>query len=1505
MVTEGIDLKKRIFCMILALALILGLAPGVLAAEAGDGTKTITAQPSAAAADAPAVLPEHEPLKNVTGAEPEDVAAHETPKVACVFFTGRNYPPDYYTSIEDAFNAACTAFSAGGITVQLLDSVEMHGDFSLTAQSAITLDLNGHTIRGAKLKLGQGTTRPYALHVKDSAAGSGAIDEIVLCSYYCDLYLDGAVSTTIKQLTFETTDNVRVKLTQGHVAKWYFGPNEQPYANFLASGSLFYAYEDGVLGELLDVSKYNQYGNQGKMVAVRCPHESVQFDATANRYLCNVCKTSVSSGAMLIKADGSSTYYADQTAALAAAQASSDSTLKLLDDWVGRQFTAERGTFTLDLNGKKLYDRQNGGSYPVLLVTGTANLTLINTADTQAQVLCYSPSSIARAIEINSANARLQVGNTDGSASNIDVPHYRSAAALYVTDGTVRLYGGRLGSAKITKTDGMLIDLLPDGRAFSADANGTQIIDLSNKNPKEYWSSLYVVSHTCTFTSSGKCACGRPCTHPSIDSDGKCTICEQGGLAYRLTLADGTIEFYDSYQDALAEAQKPANAGCTLAVMIDTLGVPGLDRIETDGCDFTLDLNGYGLSTSTLFTLTGVNQKVTITNRGAAATLSAGTLVSMSSGSTVTINGNNITFQIKANTQRDGTLVDFAADATAEMKVVINGGTYEKDANSTDNFRLLDIDRPNASVEIRGGTFTETVYVSNGGTLRITGGTFGDDNYYTPYAVNVSNGGKLSVSGSSSNPEFKRELWIEKEAGSVKLSGGRYTNIRYDGYTTPGSHLELLADGYAFYDSNNSSLINLVDNVNGRNLGNVCVMEHDRHTFRGYLDGRCDCGYRCPHENIGSDGYCGACDGSCPAKLENGSDVTYHTTVDFALQNAKDGATITLLDRTDLSLSTSRHVSTVRGKTVTIDLNGHTLDDNEGGQTLQIASDGAVIFRNSGTSGSVECDVELDSGISAENNKTAFLGGTFAEIRCTNSEVLPALAKANKFAFYKAPTWLTLDGLKASPLEGYTAYPVPIWVTTPPAETAEMTYGARYLPEELRLEFGYVDPMGTAVGVTWMYSKDGQDLGRLTTAAVIHGEPADPVINNYRIFDDLPVGTYVLKCNLNGDVDMNGLTDFTFYEGTYTATLTVKQQPATVDTKPTAAENLAYDGQPHALLTSGGTATGGEMVYSLEQDGTYSSTIPAKTDAGTYTIWYKVKADGNHSDTAPAYVEVTIAPCQLSAQVEAKTMYAGDQLPAFTATYSGFVGNDTAETIVQADTAVFATAATGKQAGKFDITMTTAPQLNGGNYELKLSAVTKGTLTVNERPRMPKLPKDDGEKTPESPFDDVTQGDYFFDPVRWAVDEEIAQGVGGGKFAPHAACTRAQIVTMFWRAAGSPEPKGTAGFADIPAGAYYAKAVAWAAEQGIAAGVGGGKFDPHAPCTRAQAVTLLHRAAGAPDTEADAPFADVPTTAYYKAPVAWATEAGITTGVGNGKFAPDATCTRAQIVTMLYRYFKK
>lgn len=173
----------------------------------------------------------------------------------------------------------------------------------------------------------------------------------------------------------------------------------------------------------------------------------------------------------------------------------------------------------------------------------------------------------------------------------------------------------------------------------------------------------------------------------------------------------------------------------------------------------------------------------------------------------------------------------------------------------------------------------------------------------------------------------------------------------------------------------------------------------------------------------------------------------------------------------------------------------------------------------------------------------------------------------------------------------------------------------------------------------------------------------------------------------------------------------------------------------------------------------------------------------------------------------------------------------------------------------------------------------------------------------EELFRDVPVNAYYYDAVRWAKRNGITNGIGDGLFGSTLPCTRAQIVTFLWRAAGSPEPKSAANFTDVPANAYYARAVAWAVEAGITNGVGNGKFDPDAPCTRAQCVALLYRAAGSPKVSDTADFEDVAETAYYAGAVAWAQRHGITDGVSATRFAPDHDCTRAQIVAFLYRVF--
>ena len=172
-----------------------------------------------------------------------------------------------------------------------------------------------------------------------------------------------------------------------------------------------------------------------------------------------------------------------------------------------------------------------------------------------------------------------------------------------------------------------------------------------------------------------------------------------------------------------------------------------------------------------------------------------------------------------------------------------------------------------------------------------------------------------------------------------------------------------------------------------------------------------------------------------------------------------------------------------------------------------------------------------------------------------------------------------------------------------------------------------------------------------------------------------------------------------------------------------------------------------------------------------------------------------------------------------------------------------------------------------------------------------------------SPFRDVSTDAYYYEAVKWAQKKGITGGIGDGLFGPNQPCTRAQIVTFLWRAAGSPEPKAMSSFADVSTDAYYAKAVAWAVENGITTGTGDGKFSPDATCTRAQSVTFLFRAIGKL-VDSKAEFSDVLTDSYYANAVAWAVENGVTNGIGDGLFGPDNSCTRAQIVTFLFRAYQ-
>ena len=180
--------------------------------------------------------------------------------------------------------------------------------------------------------------------------------------------------------------------------------------------------------------------------------------------------------------------------------------------------------------------------------------------------------------------------------------------------------------------------------------------------------------------------------------------------------------------------------------------------------------------------------------------------------------------------------------------------------------------------------------------------------------------------------------------------------------------------------------------------------------------------------------------------------------------------------------------------------------------------------------------------------------------------------------------------------------------------------------------------------------------------------------------------------------------------------------------------------------------------------------------------------------------------------------------------------------------------------------------------------------------------KKDPDETPSGSFIDIPSGSYYEDAVAWAVENGITTGTDSMHFSPDDVCTRAQAVTFLWRAAGSPKPESsTMPFTDVPRDSYFYEAVLWAVENGITNGTSDTAFSPDAKCSRAQIVAFLWRSESTPASGSSNPFADVHTSAYYAKAVLWAVEEDITKGTSATRFSPDMHCTRAQIVTFLWR----
>lgn len=207
---------------------------------------------------------------------------------------------------------------------------------------------------------------------------------------------------------------------------------------------------------------------------------------------------------------------------------------------------------------------------------------------------------------------------------------------------------------------------------------------------------------------------------------------------------------------------------------------------------------------------------------------------------------------------------------------------------------------------------------------------------------------------------------------------------------------------------------------------------------------------------------------------------------------------------------------------------------------------------------------------------------------------------------------------------------------------------------------------------------------------------------------------------------------------------------------------------------------------------------------------------------------------------------------------------------------------------------------NRGN-EVKLTQKGVGTYTFTMPAGQVTVTAAFAPAAEQSPFRDVSASDYYYDAVKWAAEEGITTGTSADLFSPSDPCTRGQMVTFLWRAAGSPDADGALTFTDVADSAYYAPAVRWAASVGVTSGTGAGRFSPDAPCTRGQMAAFLYRWQQSPAASGSNPFADVADSDYYYAAVLWAYQKGVTQGVSASAFAPSAPCTRGQMAMFLYQ----
>ena len=784
-------------------------------------------------------------------------------------------------------------------------------------------------------------------------------------------------------------------------------------------------------------------------------------------------------------------------------------------------------------------------------------------------------------------------------------------------------------------------------------------------------------------------------------------------------------------------------------------------------------------------------------------------------------------------------------DVTADCNLTIEGGNFAGGVNTVknDSFGVL---------TINGGNFSNTAQyvIMNWNKAEITAGTFQTLDtasavlFTSAYGADDNTVGKLTISGgefkhASDTQEMIVDHYDESNSGAAAVTGGRF-DADISKYI-PSDYVQS-ADGTV--------------------------------------------------EKLG--------ESNAVAKVGD----TYYKTLADAV-TAADNATVTLLK------DVTANVTIPADKTITLNLNGMTLtnvDDHT------ILNNGNLTITGTGR---VD-NISHAKGALYNKGTVVINGGTFD--RSQENGMNKGESGQNSWYTIKNVGTMTInDGATVQTAGNNAAL----------GKFSSLVSNGYFNTNDYNTNKGLEQPILTIDGGTFrggLNTIKNDDRARLTINGGTFSNYYQAVVQNHNIAEitggtftaasDANTETYgIYNCGCGADIDLGTLTvsGGTFTGATY-AVAEVSSQNAIVNISGgqfagTKAAIIKSSTSNATIAISGGTFSSDPSVYVVGNgsanivkragsEGAYTYTVLAKsgltsgvyltdpsgalasnyyvssTANGVWTVSYSAPYSGGSSSYVPTYSVSTPSKTENgSVTVSPKSASKGDTVTVTVKPDSGYV----LETLTVTDKNGNELTLKDKGDGKYTFTMP------AGKVEVKATFMEDNSVL--------------------NFFYDVPNDAYFYEAVKWAVDKGITNGLSDTMFGPYESCTRAQIVTFLWRAAGSPEPKTASSFTDVPANAYYAKAVAWAVENGITNGMTETTFAPDATCTRGQSVTFLYRALKG-TASGSANFTDVKSDAFYADAINWAVANNVTNGTSNTTFSPNADCTRAEIVTFLYRAYQ-